>query len=227
MSSRRCTPSWSRAGSRSWPSRAISSALRSRGLRRRSEPSPTTTGPRAPPLLSDSYAPAALTAPTMSGRSFPMFAKVDVNGFNAHPVWAHLKDKQGEMLGSDVKWNFVSARHLTICLGVAHGTWSVVAHRGRRSRGCCLPPLPCVGQVPGRPRGQGREAVRPAGGPRFDRGRHPAAAAARRRRHAHQGRGDGGGRRGWRGDELERHRAPLRAAPAWPSTPKPPATRAL
>jgi len=35
-----------------------------------------------------------------------MFAKVDVNGFNAHPVWAHLKDKQGEMLGSDVKWNF-------------------------------------------------------------------------------------------------------------------------
>ena len=40
------------------------------------------------------------------GATFPMFAKVDVNGFNAHPVWAHLKEKQGEMLGSDVKWNF-------------------------------------------------------------------------------------------------------------------------
>ena len=31
-----------------------------------------------------------------------MFAKVDVNGFNTHPVWAHLKEQQGEMLGSDV-----------------------------------------------------------------------------------------------------------------------------
>jgi len=40
------------------------------------------------------------------GATFPMFAKVDVNGFNAHPAWVHLKEKQGEMLGSDIKWNF-------------------------------------------------------------------------------------------------------------------------
>lgn len=40
------------------------------------------------------------------GVTFPMFAKVDVNGFNTHPVWAHLKKQQGEMLGSDIKWNF-------------------------------------------------------------------------------------------------------------------------
>ena len=35
-----------------------------------------------------------------------MFAKVDVNGFNQHPVWKHLKNEQGELFGSDVKWNF-------------------------------------------------------------------------------------------------------------------------
>ena len=40
------------------------------------------------------------------GVTFPMFAKVDVNGFNQHPVWKHLKSEQGELFGSDVKWNF-------------------------------------------------------------------------------------------------------------------------
>lgn len=40
------------------------------------------------------------------GATFPIFAKVDVNGFNAHPAWVHLKKKKGEMLGSDIKWNF-------------------------------------------------------------------------------------------------------------------------
>lgn len=29
-----------------------------------------------------------------------MFAKVDVNGFNQHPVWKHLKNEQGELFGS-------------------------------------------------------------------------------------------------------------------------------
>lgn len=40
------------------------------------------------------------------GATFPMFAKVDVNGFNAHPVWNYLKSQQGELLGNDIKWNF-------------------------------------------------------------------------------------------------------------------------
>lgn len=35
-----------------------------------------------------------------------MFAKVDVNGFNQHPVWKHCKSEQGELFGSDIKWNF-------------------------------------------------------------------------------------------------------------------------
>ena len=40
------------------------------------------------------------------GATFPMFAKVDVNGFNAHPVWNYMKSQQGELMGNDVKWNF-------------------------------------------------------------------------------------------------------------------------
>ena len=39
--------------------------------------------------------------------SFPMFAKVDVNGSNAHPLWAWLKQQKGGLLGIDaIKWNF-------------------------------------------------------------------------------------------------------------------------
>ena len=38
---------------------------------------------------------------------FPMFAKVDVNGAKAHPLWAWLKAQKGGLLGFDaIKWNF-------------------------------------------------------------------------------------------------------------------------
>ena len=39
--------------------------------------------------------------------TFPMFAKVDVNGANAHPLWKWLKAEKGGLLGIDaIKWNF-------------------------------------------------------------------------------------------------------------------------
>ena len=39
--------------------------------------------------------------------SFPMFAKIDVNGAKAHPLWKWLKDEKGGLLGIDaIKWNF-------------------------------------------------------------------------------------------------------------------------
>jgi glutathione peroxidase len=38
--------------------------------------------------------------------SFPLTAKVDVNGSNADPVWQLLKKEQGGLLGSGIKWNF-------------------------------------------------------------------------------------------------------------------------
>ena len=38
---------------------------------------------------------------------FPMFAKVEVNGANAHPLWKWLKEEKGGLLGLDaIKWNF-------------------------------------------------------------------------------------------------------------------------
>jgi glutathione peroxidase len=40
------------------------------------------------------------------GVSFPMFAKVDVNGDEAHPIFQWLRREQGGLLGSRVKWNF-------------------------------------------------------------------------------------------------------------------------
>jgi len=38
--------------------------------------------------------------------TFPMFAKIDVNGSNAHPLFEHLKREKSGLLGSSIKWNF-------------------------------------------------------------------------------------------------------------------------
>jgi glutathione peroxidase len=38
--------------------------------------------------------------------TFPMFAKIDVNGSDAHPVYQWLKKEQGGLLGGSIKWNF-------------------------------------------------------------------------------------------------------------------------
>lgn len=41
------------------------------------------------------------------GVSFPMMAKVDVNGAEAHPLWQWLKSEKRGLLGTEmVKWNF-------------------------------------------------------------------------------------------------------------------------
>lgn len=40
------------------------------------------------------------------GVSFPMFAKVDVNGSNAHPLFTWLTNKLPGWLGRSIKWNF-------------------------------------------------------------------------------------------------------------------------
>ena len=38
---------------------------------------------------------------------FPLFAKVDVNGAAAHPLWRWLKQEKGGVLGTEaIKWNF-------------------------------------------------------------------------------------------------------------------------
>jgi glutathione peroxidase len=39
--------------------------------------------------------------------SFPMFAKIEVNGAGTHPLYQYLKHEAGGVLGSEgIKWNF-------------------------------------------------------------------------------------------------------------------------
>jgi glutathione peroxidase len=40
------------------------------------------------------------------GITFPMFAKIDVNGSNAHPLFDYLKRQKAGLLGPSIKWNF-------------------------------------------------------------------------------------------------------------------------
>ena len=40
------------------------------------------------------------------GVDFPVFAKVDVNGSNAHPLWQWLRAQRSGLLGDAIKWNF-------------------------------------------------------------------------------------------------------------------------
>ncbi len=40
------------------------------------------------------------------GVTFPMFAKVDVNGDDAHPLFEWLRQEKRGVLGSKVRWNF-------------------------------------------------------------------------------------------------------------------------
>ncbi len=40
------------------------------------------------------------------GVSFPIFAKIDVNGDNADPLFAYLKEQKKGILSKNIKWNF-------------------------------------------------------------------------------------------------------------------------
>ena len=41
------------------------------------------------------------------GVTFPMFAKIEVNGEGAHPLYKYLKDAKPGLLGTEaIKWNF-------------------------------------------------------------------------------------------------------------------------
>jgi glutathione peroxidase len=38
--------------------------------------------------------------------TFPRFAKIEVNGKNAHPLYNYLKSRQKGLLTANIKWNF-------------------------------------------------------------------------------------------------------------------------
>jgi glutathione peroxidase len=40
------------------------------------------------------------------GVTFPLFAKIDVNGSGAHPLWAWIQREKRGVLRASIKWNF-------------------------------------------------------------------------------------------------------------------------
>jgi glutathione peroxidase len=40
------------------------------------------------------------------GVTFPLFAKIDVNGPDAHPLYQWLRSEQSGLIGDKIKWNF-------------------------------------------------------------------------------------------------------------------------
>jgi glutathione peroxidase len=40
------------------------------------------------------------------GVTFPVFSKIEVNGADAHPLFAYLKGKKASANGPDIQWNF-------------------------------------------------------------------------------------------------------------------------
>lgn len=40
------------------------------------------------------------------GLTFPVFAKIDVNGKDAHPLYAYLRSQKKTLLGDKIQWNF-------------------------------------------------------------------------------------------------------------------------
>jgi glutathione peroxidase len=57
--------------------------------------------------------------------TFPMFAKVDVNGSQAHPLFNHLKNAKSGLLGPSIKWNFT--KFLVDRSGTAVGRYAPTA----------------------------------------------------------------------------------------------------
>jgi len=48
----------------------------------------------------------ARTCTQTLGVTFPLFAKIEVNGDNAHPLYVWLKQQGPGLLGNSIKWNF-------------------------------------------------------------------------------------------------------------------------
>ena len=42
------------------------------------------------------------------GVTFPLFAKIEVNGKNAHPLYVWLRQQKGGLLGNSINWKFTN-----------------------------------------------------------------------------------------------------------------------
>jgi glutathione peroxidase len=53
-----------------------------------------------------SYAEISAFCDRAYGVTFPLFAKIEVNGKNAHPLYVWLEQEKPGWLGRSIKWNF-------------------------------------------------------------------------------------------------------------------------
>jgi len=70
--------------------------------------------------------------------TFPMFSKIDVNGFDAHPLYDYLKKEKSGLLGPSIKWNFT--KFLVDRAGrvvARHAPTTTPDALKKRSRHCC------------------------------------------------------------------------------------------
>jgi len=70
--------------------------------------------------------------------TFPMFSKIDVNGFDAHPLYDYLKKEKSGLLGPSIKWNFTKFLVDRASRVVArHAPTTTPDALKKRSRHCC------------------------------------------------------------------------------------------
>ena len=70
------------------------------------------------------------------GVTFPLFAKVDVNGSGAHPLFEHLRSEKSGMVGNKIRWNFT--KFLVDTEGNVvkrYGSTTIARRHRRRHRG--------------------------------------------------------------------------------------------
>jgi glutathione peroxidase len=61
--------------------------------------------------------------------TFPLFAKIEVNGADAHPLYRWLKQQKSGFLGSRIKWNFT--KFLVDRAGTVRGRFAPIARPER------------------------------------------------------------------------------------------------
>jgi glutathione peroxidase len=64
--------------------------------------------------------------------TFPLFAKIEVNGAGAHPLYRWLKQQKGGFLGSRIKWNFT--KFLIDPAGAVRGRFAPVVRPERMAQ---------------------------------------------------------------------------------------------
>lgn len=74
------------------------------------------------------------------GVTFPIFAKIEVNGRNAHPLFVWLKQQKRGLLGSAIRWNFT--KFLLDPAGIVRGRFAPITKPEALSRrvAALLPP---------------------------------------------------------------------------------------